>query len=91
MTADDAFHRRLFQVTSTELSDLTAQSGGMRRLEALSGRTVGTSTLWMGQVHVAPAATSDDYHHGRVRERHLHRQRLPEFVFLEEVDDGWVE
>ena len=91
MTAEDGFHRRLFQVMSTELSDLTAQTGGMRRLEALSGRTVGTSKLWMGQVHVAPAATSDDHHHGESESGIYIVSGHPEFVFLEEADGEWVE
>ena len=62
--ADDAFHRRLHHVAPTSLSDLTAQSGGMRRVEAISGRTVGSTGLWMGQTHVAPATGSQNHHHG---------------------------
>ncbi len=91
MTTEDGFHRRLFQVMSSELSDLTAQTGGMRRREALSGRTVGTSKLWMGQVHVSPATKSDDHHHGTSESGIFVVQGHPEFVFLEEVDGAFVE
>ena len=46
MATEDAFHRRLYQVISTELSDRTTQTSGMRRLEALSGAgEVRVSTL----------------------------------------------
>jgi uncharacterized RmlC-like cupin family protein len=91
VTTEDAFHRRLFQVTSTGLSDLTAQTGGMRRLEALSGRTVGTSKLWMGQTHVAPAASSGDHHHGASESGIFVVDGHPEFVFLDEIDGEFVE
>ena len=91
MTTEDAFHRRLFQVISTELSDLTGQTDGMHRLEALSGRTVGTSKLWMGQTHVAPAAKSANHHHGASESGIFVVDGHPEFVFLDEVEGEFVE
>jgi hypothetical protein len=60
----DAFHRRLHQVRPTGLSAHTAQTEGMLRVEALSGPTVGTERLWMGQTHVAPSTRSANHHHG---------------------------
>jgi uncharacterized RmlC-like cupin family protein len=83
-TPDDDFHRRLYQVAATELSGLTAQSAGMRRVEAISGRTVGSSGLWMGQTHVAPATGSANHHHGASETGIYVVSGHPEFVFLEE-------
>ncbi len=64
VTADDAFHRRLYRVGPADLSDNTAQSSGMRRRAAISADTVGSRGLWMGQTHVTPLATSGNHHHG---------------------------
>jgi len=91
VTLEDAFHRRLFQVASSQLSDSTAQTVGMRRVEALSGRTVGTSKLWMGQTHVAPATSSADHHHGDSESGIYVVSGHPEFIFLEETGGEWVE
>ncbi len=89
MTAlEDGFHRRLYQVARTELSGLTAQTGGMQRVEAISGRTVGSSGLWMGQTHVAPATGSDNHHHGISETGIYVVSGHPEFVFLDESRDA---
>ena len=95
MTTDDrspnAFHRRLFQVTPSGLSAATAQTGGMRRVEAISGTTVGSSGLWMGQTHVAPAVSSANHHHGASETGIYVVSGHPEFVFLDEQDGEPVE
>jgi uncharacterized RmlC-like cupin family protein len=91
MIPDDGFHRKLYQVTPTELSSLTAQTRGMRRVEALSGKTVGTSQLWMGQTHVAPATSSANHHHGRSETGIYVVSGHPEFVFLDDSGDEPVE
>jgi uncharacterized RmlC-like cupin family protein len=91
VATEDIFHRRLYHVISTELSDRTTQTSGMRRLEALSGATVGTSTLWMGQTHVAPGATSSNHHHGVSESGIFVVRGDPEFVFLDEEEGEWVE
>jgi uncharacterized RmlC-like cupin family protein len=83
--AHDGFHRRLHQVAPVALSGQTAQTSGMRRLEAISGRTVGSRDLWMGQTHVAPATGSGNHHHG-VSETGIYVvSGHPEFVFLDET------
>ncbi|MGH3664515.1 MAG: cupin domain-containing protein [Egibacteraceae bacterium] len=51
-------------VRAAELSDDTAQTAGMARAEAVSGRTVGARCLWMGRAVVAPRTTSAAHHHG---------------------------
>jgi uncharacterized RmlC-like cupin family protein len=42
----------------------TAQTPGMARSAAISGRQVGAGSLWMGTTVMAPAARSGDHHHG---------------------------
>ncbi|WP_442810939.1 cupin domain-containing protein [Streptomyces sp. NBC_01217] len=65
----------------------TAQTGGMRRFAAVSGKTVGSEKLWMGQTHVAPATSSSDHHHGE-SETAIHVvSGHPEFVFLDASGD----
>jgi uncharacterized RmlC-like cupin family protein len=57
----------------------------MSRLEAISGQTVGSDNLWMGQTHVAPSTGSDNHHHG-VSETGIYVvSGHPEFIFLDET------
>jgi uncharacterized RmlC-like cupin family protein len=51
-------------IRATEVSADTAQTSGMTRSEAISGRQVGAQSLWMGTTVMAPAASSGDHHHG---------------------------
>nr|WP_311132584.1 cupin domain-containing protein [Nonomuraea gerenzanensis] len=71
-------------VASGTLSGETAQSSGMRRLAAVSGATTGSSRLWMGQTHVAPATRSSDHHHGASETAIYVVSGTPSFVFLED-------
>ncbi|WP_240973224.1 cupin domain-containing protein [Nonomuraea composti] len=80
----DPFHQPLRHVPSGTLSGETAQSGGMRRLAAISGATTGSSRLWMGQTHVAPATRSSDHHHGASETAIYVVSGRPSFVFLED-------
>ncbi len=92
MTAQqDGFHTHLHQVTPKALSDQTAQTSGMRRLEAISERTVGSEKLWMGQTHVAPSAASGNHHHGHSETGIFVVRGHPEFVFLDETAGAPVE
>jgi uncharacterized RmlC-like cupin family protein len=65
------------------LSADTAQSSGMLREEAISGRTVGSDRLWMGRTTVAPAVSSADHHHGESETAIYVVSGHPEFVFLD--------
>ncbi|NJP92710.1 cupin domain-containing protein [Nonomuraea sp. FMUSA5-5] len=56
----------------------------MRRLAAISGATTGSSRLWMGQTHVAPATRSSDHHHGASETAIYVVSGRPSFVFLED-------
>ncbi|GAB2842959.1 hypothetical protein GCM10022221_47770 [Actinocorallia aurea] len=81
---EDGFHRRLYQVAAGALSERTAQTEGMRRTEALSGTTVGSDRLWMGQTLVLPSASSGNHHHGASETGIYVVSGRPEFVFRDE-------
>jgi uncharacterized RmlC-like cupin family protein len=82
----DAFHRRLHRVAQAALDPETAQTPGMRRLAAISARTVGSSKLWMGQTHVAPSTASGNHHHGASETAIYVVSGNPEFVFPDDED-----
>lgn len=83
MCTSDDFHPRLHHVRGGALNEDTAQTAGMRRREAISGRTVGSERIWMGQTHVAPSTRSGDHHHGESETAIYVVSGHPEFVFLE--------
>lgn len=80
----DGFHQRLHHVAGAALLEDTTQSAGMRRLEAVSGKTVGSQGLWMGQTHVSPATRSANHHHGDTETAIYVLAGHPVFVFLED-------
>ena len=81
--APGGFHPRLHHVAGDALSADTAQTSGMRRYAAISGRTVGARDLWMGQTHVAAATASGNHHHGESETAIFVLRGHPEFVFAE--------
>ncbi|MEW2409234.1 cupin domain-containing protein [Streptomyces griseoviridis] len=89
-TPDDAadpaapLRTRLHHIRADALDGGTAQTGGMRRFAAISGRSVGSEKLWMGQTHVAPATASSDHHHGASETAIYVVSGRPEFVFLDD-------
>lgn len=72
---------RIHHVRAGRLTADTAQTPGMRRFEAISGRTVGSAVLWTGETHVAPATSSGDHHHGEAETSIYVVSGRPEFVF----------
>ena len=80
---EDPFHRMLHHIVPAGLSEQTAQSTGMRRVEAISGKSVGSRRLWMGQTHVAAATASENHHHGHSETAIFVVSGRPEFVFLD--------
>ena len=86
----DAFHpdlpggTRLYRVGGDEVTDETAQSAGMRRFAAISGKSVGSEKLWMGRTHVGPSMKSADHHHGESETAIYVVSGHPRFVFLED-------
>lgn len=87
----DPFHQRLHHVAPGGLVGDTAQTAGMRRLEAISGRSVGAEHLWMGQTHVPAATSSGDHHHGESETAIYVVSGRPVFVFLDTDADPPVE
>jgi uncharacterized RmlC-like cupin family protein len=87
----DPFHRRLHHITPAGLVGDTAQTAGMRRLEAISGKTVGASNLWMGQTHVPASTASGNHHHGESETAIFVVAGHPTFVFLDLDGDEPVE
>jgi uncharacterized RmlC-like cupin family protein len=83
MMSDD-FHRRLHHIVPAGMSAGTAQTGGMTRVEAISGKTVGSAALWMGETHVAAATASDNHHHGESETAIYVVSGHPVFVFFDE-------
>ncbi|MFF0107276.1 cupin domain-containing protein [Streptomyces hirsutus] len=85
--AEAPLRTRLHHIRADALDGDTAQTGGMRRFAAVSGKTVGAEKLWMGQTHVAPATSSSDHHHGE-SETAIHVvSGHPEFVFLDGTEE----
>ena len=77
----DDFHQKLHHVAPVALSGDTAQTQGMTRVEAISGKTVGSKDLWMGETHVAAATASDNHHHGESETAIYVVRGNPVFVF----------
>ena len=72
---------RLHRIAAGSLSAETAQTAGMRRLAAISGATVGSGGVWMGQTHVAPATRSAPHHHGHSETAIYVVSGRPVFIF----------
>jgi uncharacterized RmlC-like cupin family protein len=81
----EIWHRKLHHTPKATLSSDTAQSAGMVRMEAISGRLGGSSKIWMGQAHVSAGLRSADHHHGKSETGIYVLSGHPVFVFL---DDG---
>jgi uncharacterized RmlC-like cupin family protein len=84
---DDLWHQPLARIRGAELRGDTRQTAGMRRLEAISGKAVGSVKLWMGQTHVAPATSSGDHHHGEAETAIYVLSGRPAFVFADGDDE----
>ena len=84
MTTGDAWHQQLHHIVSDALSGNTTQTSGMRRLEAISGKTVGSEKIWMGETHVSPSTASGNHHHGESETAIYVVRGNPVFVFYDE-------
>ncbi len=73
------------------LTSDTAQSSGMQRREAISGKTCGSADLWVGQTHLPPMTVSGDHHHGASETAIFVVSGTPAFVFLDDQDGELVE
>jgi uncharacterized RmlC-like cupin family protein len=79
----DPWHRPIRHVRGADLTGDTAQTSGMTRREAVSGKSVGAEKVWMGQTRVAPGARSGDHHHGAAETAIYVVSGTPAFVFAE--------
>jgi uncharacterized RmlC-like cupin family protein len=80
---DDRWHQPLVRIRGAQVRGDTGQTTGMTRLEAISGKTVGSDKLWMGQTHVAPSTNSGDHHHGEAETAIYVVSGHPAFVFAD--------
>lgn len=64
------------------LSEVTRQTPGMRRREAISGGRFGATRLWMGENDVAGGVSSANHHHGDSETGIYVARGNPVFVFL---------
>jgi uncharacterized RmlC-like cupin family protein len=78
---------RVHHVRASALSTGTAQTEGMQRFAAISGDSVGSEEIWMGETHVSPATVSDNHHHGESETAIFIRSGNPEFVFHDGVGE----
>jgi uncharacterized RmlC-like cupin family protein len=76
---------RVHHISASELSSDTAQTEGMQRFAAISGGSVGSEKIWMGETSVSPATRSDNHHHGDSETAIFVRSGNPEFVFHDGV------
>ena len=88
MNENDEFHpdlgslrTRVHHVGADELSAATSQTEGMARLAAITGSSVGSEKIWMGETHVSPSTVSGNHHHGESETAIFVRSGHPVFVF----------
>ena len=86
-----AWHASLHHTGHDQLSEETAQTPGMRRQEAISGRLSGSRKIWMGKTYVAPGMASGDHHHGEAETGIYVVSGHPVFVFLEDDEERRIE
>jgi uncharacterized RmlC-like cupin family protein len=86
-----AWHRPLHHTPHEELSPDTAQTKGMQRFEAISGRRAGSEKIWMGENVVGAGMNSGDHHHGEAETGIYVVSGHPVFVFLEDGVERRIE
>ncbi len=86
-----AWHASLHHTRHDGLSEDTAQTPGMRRYEAISGKRSGSRKIWMGKTVVGPGLVSADHHHGRAETGIYVVSGRPAFVFLENGEERRIE
>lgn len=84
---DTPLRTRVRHVRASELSASTAQTEGMQRFAAISGASVGSEKIWMGETFVSPTTVSDNHHHGESETAIFVRSGNPEFVFHDGVQE----
>ncbi|SEF37429.1 Uncharacterized protein, RmlC-like cupin domain [Amycolatopsis pretoriensis] len=87
----DLWHQPLRHIRGADLTGDTNQTSGMNRLEAISGKTVGSQKVWMGETHVAPTTNSGDHHHGEAETAIYVKSGHPVFVFADGDEEIRIE
>jgi uncharacterized RmlC-like cupin family protein len=82
-----SLRNRVQHVKASALSSETAQSEGMQRFAAISGRSVGAEKIWMGETYVSPRTMSGNHHHGESETAIYVQSGYPEFVFHDGVEE----
>lgn len=77
----------LVHVRGDALSADTAQSGGMRRVAAVSKGTAGSSRIWMGLTYVDAGCSSEPHDHGHSETSIYVVSGTPAFSFREETGE----
>ena len=85
--ANRSLRTRVHHVRASELNAATAQTMGMQRFAAISGGSVGSEKIWMGETRVSPRTVSDNHHHGESETAIFVRSGNPEFVFHDGVQE----
>jgi uncharacterized RmlC-like cupin family protein len=75
---------KLHHVPNEQCTAGTAQTAGMNRLAALSGDSVGSRAIWMGETHVAAGIASGPHHHGESVTGIYIVSGNPEFIYQED-------
>lgn len=83
----DPRRKRVHHVKASELDSGTAQTAGLARFAAISGKSVGAEQLWMGETHIQPDTASGNHHHGDSETAIYIRSGNPEFVFHDGVGE----
>ena len=78
---------RVHHIRAADLSADTAQTDGMQRFAAISGASVGSEKIWMGETTVSPETLSDNHHHGESETAIFVRSGHPVFVFHDGVQE----
>jgi uncharacterized RmlC-like cupin family protein len=78
---DSSLRTRVHHIKASELSSGTAQTAGMQRFAAITGSSVGSEKIWMGETVVSPETMSDNHHHGESETAIFVRSGHPQFVF----------
>jgi uncharacterized RmlC-like cupin family protein len=86
-----AWHFKLHHTRHDDLSEDTAQTPGMRRFEAISGKRSGSRKIWMGESRVGPGLVSADHHHGEAETGIYVVSGHPSFVFLENDEERRID
>jgi uncharacterized RmlC-like cupin family protein len=79
---------KVHHIRGDDLDAGTAQTPGMRRLAAITGKRVSAEKIWMGQTHVSASTSSGNHHHGDSETAIYVVSGHPEFVFAEGAGDS---